>query len=349
MKRASLPFFLVLMAFVVFSTPAQAWTGKAGWVFKAEAPFTSSVAAAGGLVFAGDSVGNFYAIHASSGQLAWSYKGTNSVVGLPCIEGNKLVFNQADGTVTALNLQNGSVIWRYLPPEESYAAETVVDGSTLGDGKVFFVKGDGKLYAISAANGKELWTYNSGLELRTAPLFAEGVVLLGEQKGIFSAINPKSGKRAWGGGAGGAINTPSAENGYTYFSSWDGTVQSVRVKGVVPQWKANVGAPLSTPPVIDGDRLFVGTGNGTIVALSKKDGSVLWNFDTQGGSVLAHPVVAGGFVFVGGGQGTLFVLDAATGAARFTFPTGSGINGTPAFMNGVLYVGSSDGNLYSIF
>ena len=350
MRRVLSVMLLLLLACaaLLFGDAAWAWSGKLGWTFKAEAPLTSSVAVAGGLVLVGDSVGNLYAVHGASGKAAWVYQGTNSVVGRPSVTGDKVIFAQADGTITCLALGNGNVVWQYVPPEESYAAETVVDGTAVGDGKVFFVKGDGKLYAVSAANGRTLWTYESGLELRSAPSFASGLVLLGEQRGIFSAISPANGKRLWGGGAGGAINTPSADGANVFFSSWDGSVQSVRIKGVVPQWRTNVGDPVTTAPFIGGGRVLVGTANGKIAALNSKNGSVLWTFDTHGGSVAAQPVLAEGLVFAGGGQGTLVALDAASGTERFTFSTGDGINGSPAFSGGVLYLGSADGNLYAI-
>ncbi|NLL36354.1 MAG: PQQ-binding-like beta-propeller repeat protein [Fretibacterium sp.] len=352
-SRQLLSLFLslfILGGLLFFPTgPVWAWSGRAGWVFKGDAPFSSGVAASDGLVLAGDNLGNLYAVHAASGQQAWRYRGSNAIVGLPTVAGSRVFFAQADGTVTALDLKSGAVQWQYLPPEDSYGAETIVDSAAFGDDKVFVVKGDGKLYALSAANGQTIWTYDAGLELRSAPAFAEGLVLLGDQKGIFSAISPKTGKRMWGGGAGGAVNTPVAENGFVYFSAWDGSVQSVQIKGVIPQWKANVGDPVTTPPALEGDRLFVGTGNGKVVALNRKNGQTLWSFETDGGSVLAQPLPISGLVFVGAGNGTLFVLDTATGAARYTFPTGGGINGSCAFMNGVLYLASSDGNLYSIF
>ena len=235
-KTLSVVVLSLLACAVLFSGGAAwAWNGRVGWTFRAEAPITSSVAVGGNVVLAGDSVGNLYAVSRASGQPAWVYKGTNSIVGRPSVAGDKVIFAQADGTITCLSVKNGNVVWQYVPPEESYAAETVVDGTAVGDNKVFFVKGDGKLYAISAANGRAVWTYDSGLELRSAPAFGSGLVLLGEQRGVFSAINPKDGKRLWGGGAGGAINTPSVDGGNVFFSSWDGSVQSVRIKGVIPQ------------------------------------------------------------------------------------------------------------------
>ena len=350
MRRVLSVMLLSLLACAApfFGDAAWAWSGRLAWTFRAEAPLTSSVAVAGGLVLAGDSVGNLYAVHSASGQAAWIYNGTNSIVGRPTVAGNKVIFAQADGTITCLSLKNGDVAWQYVPPEESYAAETVVDGAAVGDGKVFFVKGDGKLYAISAVNGRALWTYNSELELRSAPAFASGLVLLGEQRGVFSAISPANGKRLWGGGAGGAINTPATDGANVYFSSWDGSVQSVRIKGVVPQWKSDVGDPITTPPFIGGGKVFVGTANGKVAALDSRSGSVLWTFDTQGGNMAAQPVFAEGLVFAGGGQGTLFVLDAASGTERFTFSAGARINSSPAFSGGVLYLASADGNLYAI-
>ena len=152
----------------------------------------------------------------------------------------------------------------------------------------------------------------------------------------------------WGSDAGGAINTPATDGANVYFSSWDGSVQSVRIKGVVPQWKSDVGDPITTAPFIGGGKVFVGTANGKVAALDSRSGSVLWTFDTQGGNMAAQPVFAEGLVFAGGGQGTLFVLDAASGTERFTFSAGAGINSSPAFAGGVLYLASADGNLYAI-
>jgi outer membrane protein assembly factor BamB len=348
MKRVWPGALITILAVALCASSGWGWSGKLGWTYDAKYPISSSVAVAGGLVIAGDNSGSLHAVYAASGQAAWVYEGSNKVVGLPTVSGEMVVFAQADGTITALSLSNGSEVWKYAPPEAGYAAETVVDGVAIGDGKVMFVKGDGKLYALSASNGRELWTYDSGMELRNAPYFYNGVVFIGEQRGLFTALNPKTGKREWGGGAGGAINTPTAEGGNVYFSSWDGSVQSVQIKGVVPQWKADAGEPVTTPPFVEGGRVFVGTAGGKVVAFSKADGAALWSFDTQGGAVPGTPVSAEGLVFACGGQGTLFVLDAASGAERFTFQTGVDINGAPAYSGGILFMGSGDGRIYAI-
>jgi outer membrane protein assembly factor BamB len=340
--------FMMAALLVVFSTtPGWGWSGKLGWTYETLSPISSSIAVAGGLALAGDSAGTLHAVHVASGQVAWVYNGASSVVGQPTILDGKVIFAQAEGTITALSLSNGEELWRYTPPE-NYASETLVDGTTAGDDKVFFSKGDGKMVALSSANGNPLWTYDTEQGLRNAPYFANGLVFLGEQSGIFSAVNPATGKRDWGGGAGGAVNTPVADGSNVYFSSWDGSVHAVKIQGVIPQWKADVGDPITTRPCVEGDRVFVGTANGKVVALSKDKGGILWTFETGGGTVVGTPIAAEGLVFIGGGQGTLFALDGSSGAVRFTFVTEGGINGTPAFSGGVLFLGSADGKFYAI-
>ncbi|MBR1672642.1 MAG: PQQ-like beta-propeller repeat protein, partial [Fretibacterium sp.] len=199
-----------------------------------------------------------------------------------------------------------------------------------------------------AADGRPLWSYESSQELRGAPALGEGVLLLGEQGGVFSVIDPENGKRLTGGGAGGPVNTPAISEGSAFFSSWDGSVQRVKLKGNVPQWKANVEDPVTTSPEVGAGKVVVGTARGNIAAIDATSGKVLWQFNTQGGDVSAKPVVREGMVFAGGGQGVLSILDAGTGRLLSTFTTGAGINGTPAFEGGVLYLGSGDGVLYAI-
>lgn len=342
MKR----FLYAVLCALLLAGQAGAWRGEVGWTFQAGAGLTSGVAVAGGLVLVGDGDGTLYAVQKASGQQAWAYRGTNTVVGTPSVLEDKVIFAQADGTLTCLRLSNGSVVWQSIPPDSG--AATLTDGTAVGGGRVFLVRGDDRLYALSAEDGKPLWSYKSNQELRSAPAFGEGLLLLGEQGGVFSVIDPESGRRLTGGGAGGAINTPAVSEGSVFFSSWDGSVQRVRIKGNIPQWKANVGDPVTTAPTMGEGKVFVGTGRGNIAALDAKSGNILWQFNTQGGEVMARPVVGEGLVFAGGGQGVLSILNAGTGKLLSTFTTGAGIAGTPAFEGGVLYLGSGNGSLYAI-
>jgi FOG: WD40-like repeat len=52
--------------------------------------------------------------------------------------------------------------------------------------------------------------------------------------------------------------------------------------------------------------------------------------------------VADGAVYFGSGDGNLYALDAATGDLRWKFKTGDVVHASPAFVNGVVFVGSWD-------
>ena len=182
MKRWVL-FAVIALCVALAVSPASAWRGEVGWTFKADSAITSGVAVADNLVLVGDATGTLYAVQRASGQLAWSYKGTNSIAGTPSIvkgDGDgRVVFAQENGAVTCLNLADGSFVWRNLPSEDS--ATTMSDGTAAGGGKVFLVRGDGKLYALGAADGRPLWATGLDQSLRAAPAFdtGSGLVLLG--------------------------------------------------------------------------------------------------------------------------------------------------------------------------
>ncbi|MBR0043499.1 MAG: PQQ-binding-like beta-propeller repeat protein, partial [Synergistaceae bacterium] len=77
----------------------------------------------------------------------------------------------------------------------------------------------------------------------------------------------------------------------------------------------------------------------------------LWQLDTQAGAFTGKLASssADNLVPAGGSDGVLYIIDAETGKLNATFKTDKSIIGDIAFSSGVLYFGSSDGNLYAIF
>jgi outer membrane protein assembly factor BamB len=64
--------------------------------------------------------------------------------------------------------------------------------------------------------------------------------------------------------------------------------------------------------------------------------------------VLSSPAVANGVVYIGSYDGNLYALNATTGAKVWNYPAGSWVYSSPAVANGVVYVGSGDGNVYAL-
>src|SRR5712691_320440 len=67
-----------------------------------------------------------------------------------------------------------------------------------------------------------------------------------------------------------------------------------------------------------------------------------------GGFVESSPAVVDGVVYVGADDGNVYDLKAATGGKLWSFPTGFAIFSSPAVANGVVYVSGDGGSLYAL-
>ncbi|MBQ7734072.1 MAG: PQQ-binding-like beta-propeller repeat protein [Synergistaceae bacterium] len=334
--RKKLLVAVLLLVTLFAASQALAFSGKTKWHVRLDSGVTSGIAISGHTLFVGSETGRFYALNKDTGSEIWAYKGSSTVKGTPSVIGSNVVFAQGDGTITCLKISDGSLVWQSLP--HSGEDNSLQDGTTAGDGMIFVSRLNGKLYALDQKNGHLLWTYEGSEQgLRSAPGYGDGFVFLGGYDGIMSIITPNNGKRVNGGGAGGAINTPVVKNGKVYYSSWDGSVQSVQIKDVIPLWDTKVGDPVATSPAVGEGIVAVGTSRGIVAAIDDKSGNLLWKFETNGGSITGTPVIAEGLVFAGTESGTLYALDKETGKPRLNLDTGGAITVNSLFEGGVFY------------
>ncbi|HXU72077.1 MAG TPA: PQQ-binding-like beta-propeller repeat protein [Polyangia bacterium] len=147
-----------------------------------------------------------------------------------------------------------------------------------------------------------------------------------------------------GGGAGGMVNV-----------SKDSFVAPVDVLQV--KWRRHlVEEPLLeykpqefASAVSDGARVYVGSSQKVLWALSARDGAILWDKEL-GGAVSGRPLVVEetGMVYVGCDDGKLYAFDAATGAERWVYLAHGPIASQPVFAGDSLYVTSGENRVYAI-
>lgn len=112
-------------------------------------------------------------------------------------------------------------------------------------------------------------------------------------------------------------------------------------------WSRKAGDQILTTAAVSDTSLYVGRWEGGILALDKATGATQWIFPTEGGVGLSSPVLANGVLYVGDGAGLVYALDAASGQKLWSYQTGATTNFSPAVVNGMLYIGSFDKNLYA--
>jgi uncharacterized repeat protein (TIGR01451 family) len=65
-------------------------------------------------------------------------------------------------------------------------------------------------------------------------------------------------------------------------------------------------------------------------------------------ALTSSPAVVNGVVYVGSDDNNVYALDANTGAKLWSYATGDRVDSSPVVTNGVVYVGSSDHNVYAL-
>ncbi|MBM1154570.1 PQQ-binding-like beta-propeller repeat protein [archaeon] len=116
------------------------------------------------------------------------------------------------------------------------------------------------------------------------------------------------------------------------------------------KWGERMSDHVYSSPAVAGNRIFVGTRDGFVVALDRKSGKVRWK-SRIGGEVTSSIVVADGMVFAGCADGRLYVLDQNKGKGVIDFPvasTGKRIVSTPLVYMKRIYIGTDEGHLYCI-
>jgi len=133
-------------------------------------------------------------------------------------------------------------------------------------------------------------------------------------------------------------------------SSWSGAAIApgdiIAVKAAVPA-AVPFTIAAGVQPVIAGGRVFVGTMDGTVHALSVDDGATVWSAANPGGTVCAG-ACGGASVVFGSLDGAIRTYAQTDGTPRGTVATGGPITAAPVTDGTVACVASHDGHVYCV-
>jgi outer membrane protein assembly factor BamB len=173
-----------------------------------------------------------------------------------------------------------------------------------------------------------------------------GLVYVGSGDGYLYALDAARGGLEWKYNAGRSIeSSPCVSSGVVYVCADNSNVTAINALTGAEIWTAQVQPPiedgLQTSPVTENGLLFISNSYFGLAAFNASSGSVVWS--TQGYSFVGSPSVANGTVYVGN-----VAFNISTGRQLWSFNTGNQINASPAVFDGVVYIGSQDGNFYAI-
>ena len=102
-------------------------------------------------------------------------------------------------------------------------------------------------------------------------------------------------------------------------------------------WRSELHASPDTALVADSERLYLSLADGTLLALSARDGRTVWQ-RSYSRSLLASPALAAGRLYVPVPDGHLQALDAATGDLLWEAAAGELLTTSPLVADGTVYL-----------
>ncbi|MEU8137752.1 serine/threonine-protein kinase [Streptodolium elevatio] len=215
-----------------------------------------------------------------------------------------------------------------------------------------------------------------GEPARRRGLSRRSAVLLG--LGAAAAAGTAAATYPWGAGAadsdapptkwefvtgGGVAAAPVADGSVVYVASDDGNLYAVHAASGSRRWVHRTGGDEISRPTTSGEIAYVrsgkvdGSGSGALHAVDASTGAALWSYPVS--AVGGAPTVADGVCYVGGGleppgQGStgyiarFHAVDARGGRELWTFAAAGAFYGRPTVVDGVVYTGCMDGNVYAI-
>lgn len=351
-------------------------TGAQKWKFATHVRITSSPSVDNGSVYFESYDGNFYALNAADGQVKWKFAtaGERRFAGKhlhgsqpegesmpdpfdfylssPAIWNGMVYFGSGDGNIYALNAANGTAKWKFATGNVVHASPAIADGT------VFIGSWDSYFYAIDATSGKEKWRFKTGEDTKiynqvgfqASAAVANGTVYVGCRDSNFYALDVATGKQKWVFNNKGSwvIGSAAVHAGKVYFSTSDsGMFYSVDAETGAQLSSAKYKWPMFSSPAISGDMLYIGSHDGKLRAIDLKTNNLAWTFQTDGskqnGAALTKedgsPKYEAAFT-------EDFYDNMVAGVAKMM--TVGAVLSSPVVVNGVVYFGSTDGNLYAV-
>ncbi len=315
------------------------------WVFKTEDEIRCTPTAIKDIAFVGSYDSNVWALNLENGSLLWKYPTKAGIASSPVID-------ETNRMVMFGSEDNSFYALDYRSGRMSWIHNTkdrVRGTARVEHGHVFFGSDDGKVYALGAANGRVLWSYDTTAPVRGRPFVTNELVIVGSESGEVVALS-LSGARKWSYRTRrGVISSPYVDpkEGICYVGSTDGYMYAIDVTNGFNSWRFRTNGPIISSPVEHKGLLYFASADGYVYAINAQSSREKWKFQTEK-PMVSSPVIHNDAVYIGGTDQYFYCLSADTGKERWKFKTNGAITSMACITNDLILVGSMDHVLYAL-
>ncbi|BBJ28851.1 PQQ-binding-like beta-propeller repeat protein [Athalassotoga saccharophila] len=245
------------------------------------------------------------------------------------------------GTVKSFELVN---------PQNPMATGQIYSSPAVSENGDVFVGGQRGLFVISSTAS---WCFSSNAGVYSSPSIdaTNDMVFVGNNEGqLIYASYPFTNYKTMMVSYYPLISAPIIVDGNVYVIDNYGNIFKINEAEMTKTYLVTVGTNGSgiwASPVTNGINLFVGSDSGIFYAVNLNSGNILWQYKTAGPIYASAAIGIDGDIYVGSDGLYSFSPD---GTLRWRDPLdGSQIYGSPVIsQNGVVYIGTIDGNFYAI-
>lgn len=262
--------------------------GHLKWSFQTGGKIYSTPAAGDNKIVVASTDKNIYCVNARTGQLIWKYTTGKPNVACPLIKHNRVYIGGSDGHFRAFNLNTGQLLWDY-PEVKGF----VVDKPLLYNNKVYFGCWANDFYALDTATGRLAWKWNNGSGNRMYspaacwPVATNNRIFIVAPDRIMTVFNAENGTVVWRKG------NPkwkvresmglSSDSTLVYTKTMQGELCGFSTTSDTMQlaWHPDVqlGYEICPSPIVEKNNIvYLPTGSGLVVAVSRQSGKVLWKY-----------------------------------------------------------------------
>ena len=295
-----------------------------------------------GTIYFGSDDGNLYAMH-PGGRLEWTYSTGNKIcTSSPAVAPDGTIYiGSYDKNLHAVN-PDGILKWKYRTPK------AITTSPAIGpDGTIYFGSDNNRFYALNP-DGTVKWFFRTRGNIRSSPaLGTDGTVYFGCDDNRVIALD-SDGKLKWSYTTNDKVSSSPAigQDGTVYIGSYDGNLYALSYNGYL-RWKYQTDGIVTSSPSVDQDEnIYISSADGNIYSLNS--GGVLnWKYSTSDYVSLSSPAIdSEGNIHIG--AGTNIISLNPNGTLKCSYSTGNLVASSPAVdIDGTIYVGSTDGKLYS--
>jgi Ca-activated chloride channel homolog len=272
-----------------------------------------------------------------TGKERWKHPLADEIITAPVVDRDGLYIATLEGSVLALDRQNGTQLWQ--------EQRNATSAPTVWKDQVYFsrreeVKGGGKEKATAKQTEMVAVRPLKGIGgVRDLPATQHDADYLDYQKRAASKTEVASqaldGTVGFGTSKGAALMAMAQKN-----------IGQASVHGI---W-----AYQGSKTFIDHSKLYGSMGDRT-QSVDPESGRVIWSRvlndskkTAAADGALTPPAIVNGKVFVGNNSGDLYVLSASTGEVLWTAHLGEAISFQPAVAGGKVYIATNEGTLYCL-